>query len=215
MQELQEVTIEGYVDHIIFRNEENGYTVLNLMCDGEEMTCVGMFPYLSEGEMIQAKGGYVEHASYGKQFKVSSYGTKVPEDAVAIERYLGSGAVKGVGSALAARIVRRFGEDTLRIMEEEPERLAEIKGISPRKAQEIAVQVEGKAEMRNAMIFLQQYGISVSLGMKIYTGFFRRILTRWRKIWKEWDLRLQTRLRRRSGFIQIQIIGSEAVFSMC
>lgn len=175
MQELQEVTIEGYVDHIIFRNEENGYTVLNLMCDGEEMTCVGMFPYLSEGEMIQAKGGYVEHASYGKQFKVSSYETKVPEDAVAIERYLGSGAVKGVGSALAARIVRRFGEDTLRIMEEEPERLAEIKGISPRKAQEIAVQVEGKAEMRNAMIFLQQYGISVSLGMKIYNRYGARM----------------------------------------
>ena len=113
--------------------------------------------------MIQAKGGYVEHASYGKQVaKCLPISTKVPEDAVAIERYLGSGAVKGVGSALAARIVRRFGEDTLRIMEEEPERLAEIKGISPRKAQEIAVQVEGKAEMRNAMIFLQQYGISVS-----------------------------------------------------
>ena len=148
MQQLQEITIEGYVDHLIFRNEDNGYTVLNLMVNGQELTCVGMFPYISEGEMIQAKGVYVDHAAYGKQFKVSSYETKVPEDAMAMERYLGSGAVKGVGAALAARIVRRFGDDTLRIMEEEPERLAEVKGISLRKAQEIAIQVEEKAEMR-------------------------------------------------------------------
>ena len=175
MQQLQEITIEGYVDHLIFRNEDNGYTVLNLMVNGQELTCVGMFPYISEGEMIQAKGVYVDHAAYGKQFKVSSYETKVPEDAMAMERYLGSGAVKGVGAALAARIVRRFGDDTLRIMEEEPERLAEVKGISLRKAQEIAIQVEEKAEMRNAMMYLQQYGISISLGMKIYNKYGARL----------------------------------------
>lgn len=175
MQQLQEITIEGYVDHLIFRNEDNGYTVLNLIVDGQELTCVGMFPYISEGEMIQAKGVYVDHAAYGKQFKVSAYETKVPEDAMAMERYLGSGAVKGVGAALAARIVRRFGDDTLRIMEEEPERLAEVNGISLRKAQEIAVQVEEKAEMRNAMMYLQQYGISISLGMKIYNKYGARL----------------------------------------
>jgi len=160
--------IEGYVEHIIFRNEDNGYTVLNLTVDGEEVTCVGVFQYINEGEMIEASGAYIEHAVYGEQFKIESYQTKVPEDTLAMERYLGSGAIKGVGTALAARIVRRFQEDTLRIIDEEPERLAEIKGISEKKAREIAIQAAEKSEMRKAMIFLQQYGISVSLCAKIY-----------------------------------------------
>jgi len=160
--------IEGYVEHIIFRNEDNGYTVLNLTVDGEEVTCVGFFQYINEGEMIEAEGSYISHAVYGEQFKIESYETKIPEDTVAMERYLGSGAIKGVGAALAARIVRRFGEDTLRIIDEEPERLAEIKGISEKKAREIAIQAAEKSEMRKAMIFLQQYGISVSLCAKIY-----------------------------------------------
>lgn len=161
-------TVEGYINHIIFRNEDNGYTVLSMIVDGEELTCVGFFQYISEGETIEAKGSYTEHVSYGQQFKIESYETKIPQDALAMERYLGSGAIKGLGVALAARIVRRFGEDTLRIMDEEPERLAEIKGISERKAREIAQQVEEKSDMRKAMIFLQQYGISVALGVKIY-----------------------------------------------
>ena len=114
--------VEGYVEHIIFRNEENGYTVLNLSMKGRELTCVGTLPMIGEGELIEASGDYIEHAAYGKQFRIESYETKVPQDSVALERYLGSGAIKGVGAALAARIVRRFGDDTLRIIEEEPER---------------------------------------------------------------------------------------------
>jgi len=160
--------IEGYVEHIIYRNDDNGYTVLNLTVDGEEVTCVGSFQYINEGEMIEACGSYITHSVYGEQFKIDSYETKIPEDTVAMERYLGSGAIKGVGAALAARIVRRFGEDTLRIVDEEPERLAEVKGISDKKAREIAIQAAEKSEMRKAMIFLQQYGISVSLCAKIY-----------------------------------------------
>ena len=117
--------VEGYVEHIIFRNEENGYTVLNLSMKGRELTCVGTLPMIGEGELIEASGDYIEHAAYGKQFRIESYETKVPQDSVALERYLGSGAIKGVGAALAARIVRRFGDDTLRIIEEEPERNAE------------------------------------------------------------------------------------------
>ena len=113
-------TLEGYVEHIIFRNEDNGYTVMNLMSDGTEITCVGMFEYIGEGELLELQGTYVEHATYGQQFKVESYETKIPEDTIAIERYLGSGAVKGIGAALAARIVRKFGEDTMRILDEEP-----------------------------------------------------------------------------------------------
>lgn len=166
-----EETIEGYVEHIIFRNQENGYTVVSLVSDGEEITCVGTFRFLNEGETIRAKGEFTRHPSYGRQFSVSSYESVIPQDSAAMERYLGSGAIKGIGAALAARIVKKFGEDTLRIVEEEPERLAEVKGISEKKAREIAQQVEEKADMRRAMMFLGQYGISQSLGAKIYQQY--------------------------------------------
>ncbi|MBU3874754.1 ATP-dependent RecD-like DNA helicase [Faecalicatena sp. AGMB00832] len=160
--------VTGYVEHIVFRNEENGYTVFNLDSEDGEVTCVGNFHYINEGEMLEIQGDYVNHSVYGSQLKVSSHKVKEPEDLVSIERYLGSGAVKGVGAALAARIVRRFKEDTFRIIEEEPERLAEVKGISERKAREIAEQVEDKKDMRKAMIYLQNYGISTTLAVKIY-----------------------------------------------
>ena len=166
-----EETIEGYVEHIIYRNQENGYTVANLVVEETEITCVGIFQYLNEGETIKAKGVYKEHPSYGQQFSVFSYEIVIPQDSLAMERYLGSGAIRGIGAALAARIVRHFGDDTLRIIETEPERLAEVKGISERKAREIAEQVEDKADMRKAMMFLQQYGISQTLGAKIYQQY--------------------------------------------
>ena len=168
-------TIQGYVDHIIYRNTENGYTVLVLVCDEEELTCVGIFSDIVEGENIEAKGEFTEHPVYGRQFKVSSFEEKAPEDEIAIERYLGSGAIRGIGLALAARIVRRFKKDTFRIIEEEPERLAEVKGISERKAMEIADQVNAKKDLRQAMIFLQQYGISTTLAVKIYNFYGPRI----------------------------------------
>ena len=165
-------TITGFVEHIVYRNEENGYTVLNLASNEEdEITCVGVFQMISEGESLELTGKYTVHPSYGPQFKVQQYSIKAPEDIASIERYLGSGAIKGVGAALAARIVRKFKEDTFRIIEEEPERLAEIKGISERKAQEIAQQTEEKRELRQAMIFLQNYGISLSLAVKIYQTY--------------------------------------------
>jgi exodeoxyribonuclease V alpha subunit len=167
--------VTGYVDHIVFRNEENGYTVFNLENDDGELTCVGNFNFINEGELMELQGEYVTHNVYGNQFKVSSYQVKEPEDLVSIERYLGSGAIKGVGAALADRIVRRFKEDTFRIIEEEPERLAEIKGISERKAREIAVQVEEKKDMRKAMIYLQKYGISISLAAKIYQHYGMKV----------------------------------------
>lgn len=160
--------VTGYVEHIVFRNEDNGYTVFHLDSEDGEVTCVGNFNYINEGEMLEIQGEYVNHSVYGSQLKVASHQVKEPEDLVSIERYLGSGAVKGVGAALAARIVRRFKEDTFRIIEEEPERLAEVKGISERKAREIAEQVEDKKDMRKAMIYLQNYGISTTLAVKIY-----------------------------------------------
>lgn len=163
--------IKGYVEHIVFRNEENGYTVFHLTNKDGELTCVGTFPYISEGEMLEVSGEYTNHNVYGMQLRVMSHEVKEPEDLVSIERYLGSGAIKGLGAALAGRIVRKFKDDTFRIMEEEPERLAEVKGISERKAREIAEQVEEKKDMRKAMIYLQKYGISLSLAVKIYEHY--------------------------------------------
>ncbi len=164
-------SLAGYVEHIIYRNADNGYTVLNLVSGEDEITCVGIFSAIAEGENIEAQGEYTEHPTYGQQFKVTSFEEKAPEDEEAIERYLGSGAIKGIGLAMAARIVRRFKEDTFRIIEEEPERLAEIKGISNRKAIEIASQVNEKRDLRQAMIFLQQYGITMNLAVKVYQAY--------------------------------------------
>ena len=163
--------MEGYVEHIIFRNAENGYTIFELVNGEEEMTCTGSFGYLNEGDFISVEGQMVEHPTYGSQLRVTSYELKPPEDIVAIQRYLGSGAIKGIGETMDGRIVKKFGTDTFRIMEEEPERLAEIKGISERKAREIACQVEEKKELRQAMLFLTKYGISNSLAVKIYTKY--------------------------------------------
>ena len=163
--------LEGYIDHIIFRNSDNGYTVLVLSTSGEEITCVGTLSYVGEGEKVELQGQYISHPSYGEQFKIESYTVKAPEDEESVERYLGSGAIKGVGAALAARIVRHFAGDTIRIIEEEPERLAEIKGISERMAREIAAQVYEKRDMRKAMIFLQQFGITTALAVKIYQQY--------------------------------------------
>ena len=165
--------VTGYIDHIIFRNEDNGYTVMVLkgVKDEDELTCVGTFPVITQGASIEAEGSFIQHPVYGKQFQEVRLTEKMPEDAMAMERYLGSGAIKGIGAALAGRIVRHFGSDTLRIVEEEPERLAEIKGISEKKAHEIAIQIAEKSEMRKVMMFLQKYGISLNLGAKIYQKY--------------------------------------------
>lgn len=163
--------INGYIEHIVFQNSENGYTVMNLMSDGEEVTCVGMCKGLTQGESITAQGEYVEHPVYGTQFKLNSFQVVAPRDSAGMERYLASGAVKGIGAAMAARIVKKFGDDTFRIIEEEPERLAEVKGISQRKAQEIAVQMEEKRDLRDALVYLQQFGISNTFAIKIYNTY--------------------------------------------
>lgn len=163
--------VKGYVDHIVFRNEDNGYTVFQLTNEDGEVTCVGTFPYISEGELLKISGEYTVHNVYGNQLQVASHEIQEPEDLMSIQRYLGSGAIKGVGAVLAGKIVRRFKEDTFRIIEEEPERLVEVKGISERKAREIAEQVEEKKDMRKAMIYLQKYGITLSLAAKIYEHY--------------------------------------------
>lgn len=167
--------IQGLIEHIIYKNDNNGYTVLSMMAQGKEVSCVGMLPGVSEGEYIRAQGHYTEHAVYGRQFKIESYVAEMPEDIYSVERYLGSGVIKGIGPSLAGRIVKKFKEDTFRIIEEEPERLAEVKGISEKKAQDIYVQFHEKQDMRQAMMFLEKYGISTSYAVKIYNEYHDKL----------------------------------------
>lgn len=168
-------TVTGYVEKIKYRNDENGYSILSVSSGGEEYVLVGTFPYISEGDMVEASGTIVEHPIYGEQIQVEAYELKAPEDTMSMERYLGSGAIRGVGAALAARIVRRFKADTFRVIEEEPERLSEVKGISEKMAMAISEQMEAKRELRQAMMFLQEYGISMNLALKIYNEYGPRL----------------------------------------
>ncbi len=168
-------SIKGYVEHIVYRNEENGYTVFNLNNEDGEVTCIGSFHYIDEGELLKLTGEYTTHKLYGMQFRVESCEVCEPEDLISIEKYLGSGAIKGIGAALAGKIVKKFKEDTFRVIEEEPERLVEIKGISERKAREISVQIEEKKDMRQAMLYLQKYGISTTLAAKIYQHYGQNV----------------------------------------
>ena len=168
-------TVSGYVEKIKYRNEDNGYSILTVSNGGDAYVLVGTFPYITEGDFIEASGREVEHPIYGDQIQVERYELKAPEDTASMERYLGSGAIKGVGAALAARIVRRFKADTFRVIEEEPERLAEVKGISEKMAIAISEQMEAKKELRQAMMFLQEYGISMNLAFKIYNEYGSRM----------------------------------------
>lgn len=163
---------KGYVSHIIFRNVENGYTVFELEdAGGETETCVGNFPFINEGEYVSVQGEMVQHPVYMEQLKVTSYQVQDPDDQIAVLRYLSSGAIAGIRGGLAKRIVDKFGDKTFDIIEKEPERLAEVKGISEKKARAIALQFEEKREMRSAMLFLQGYGVSNQLAVKIYKAY--------------------------------------------
>lgn len=168
-------TVQGYIDHFIYRNEINGYGVAELQTEDEELICVGFFQGIDQGENVIITGQYVEHAVYGLQLKAEKITVIAPEDAYAMERYLAGGAIKGIGASLAKRIVKKFGSDTFRIMEEEPERLAEIKGISERKAMEIGGLMENRKELRDAMVFLQKYGITNNLALKVYDAYGMRL----------------------------------------
>ena len=181
--------IKGYVERIIFSSGDSGHTILEIQLSNNEinrikeecpeeaadisdtMVCTGILYLIHPGEYVVFNGSFVVHPSYGLQFKVTSYEETKPEDLDTIERYLGSGAIKGIGPALASRIVRRFKEDTFKIIEERPEELAAIKGISARMAMEIADQVAEKREMRKAMLFLGDLGIGMNLAVKIYKEY--------------------------------------------
>lgn len=168
---MDKTVICGYVDHIIYQNADNGYTVMVVSDEKSEITVTGIFRDIETGERVRVEGVMQQHPSYGEQLRMETYEVLAPDDRKSIERYLGSGAIKGVGEKLAQRIVKKFGEDTFRVIEEEPERLVEIKGISERIARQIAEQVYEKREMRRAMLFLQGYGITDKLAVKIYERY--------------------------------------------
>lgn len=169
------MTREGYIENIIYKNEENGYAVFSVQGEDGEEIFVGTLYNAGEGLYIIAEGDYVNHPQYDIQFKFTSCELRMPDDIVGIERYLASGIIKGVGEVRAKQIVKKFKTDTLRIMEEEPERLAEIKGISERQARLIATSYAEKREFQEVIMFLSEYGISVNMGMKIYKYYGDRV----------------------------------------
>jgi len=168
--------IEGIVEHIIFNNPDNGYTVLELStADEDEIVAVGSFPYVGVGENILLSGNMVDNPRYGEQFVADSFEITVPSEPLLMERYLGSGAIKGVGKALAKRIVKAFGAETRHIIFDDPERLSEVKGISDEKARDIGREAANKRDYQDAMIFLAQYGINGSLAFKLFNHYHNSI----------------------------------------
>lgn len=152
------LSIEGSVEKIIYQNEENGYTVCEIFTPSDEIfTLVGNMPYLSEGETVSALGSWVNHATFGKQFKVEFYEKQLPATETAILKYLASGAVRGIGKVTAQRIVSQFGADSFEVIEHNPQWLSEIPGISPKKAEQISASFAAQFGMRNVMMFCREY----------------------------------------------------------
>ena len=168
MDNGQLLELNGEVEEIIFRNAENGYTVLSLNCSGEEITAVGLLPFVSAGEELRLIGKFKSHISYGEQFAVEACERSMPSNSAAILKYLSSGAVKGVGPATARRLVEAFGENTLEIMENQPQRLASVKGISIDKAEQISRELQKLFGIRELMAALQKYGITPQDSVRIW-----------------------------------------------
>ena len=161
-------SVEGIIEGIIYKNEANGYTVCEIASGRKLITAVGYMPFINEGETIKANGRWVRHPDYGDQFKVELYEKVLPHTAEAIEKYLASGIVKGVGPVTAKKIVDRFGASALDVISNEPERLSEIKGISLAKAMDIGRALNEQRGLQDVVMFLQEYGISPSACVKIH-----------------------------------------------
>lgn len=165
------MVINGVVNEIVFRNSDNNYTVMIVNCNGEMITAVGKIPLVNEGENVELTGGFVAHSKYGEQFSVTSVKLKPPTTCEGLIRYLSSGLIKGVGVITATKIVSKFKESTLDIIEFNPTRMAEIAGISEKKALEIAQEVNAVKKMQNAVMLMQNYNISTNLAIKIYNFY--------------------------------------------
>ena len=161
-----EQTLSGVVEHVVFQNTENGWTVLEVAAEDELHKVVGVFPAVHAGEQVKLTGNWVEHPKFGRQFRAQSCEQYLPTDSEAVFRYLASGAIKGIGPVTASALVRTFGEDTLRIIEEEPERLSKIKGITARRAQEIGKQFREQFGLREILLAFAGYGLTQSEALR-------------------------------------------------
>ena len=159
--------LEGTIEGTVFRNQENGYSVVTVRSGRSEVTVIGTLPELSPGEQAIFTGDWTEHRTYGRQFRCSGCELKIPTTLLGIERFLGSGLIHGVGPSTAALIVAAFGEDTLTVLSEHPERLCEVKGVGQKRAAMIAESYQEQQSARRALIFLQSYGISPALAVRI------------------------------------------------
>jgi exodeoxyribonuclease V alpha subunit len=177
----QLIDLTGNVTDIIFKNEANGYLVCVLKTKEGEITVVGNLPFVNEGDRIKVTGYRVQHRDYGEQFKVVSFEKCEPDTHESIERSLASGLIKGIGPVTAKKIVEKFGNDTLKIIETQPDKLAEIKGISLKKALEIGKAYKEQAEAQRIILQFQEYGISPGYAMKIYRVFGNQALQRVRE----------------------------------
>ena len=162
--------LKGSVEHIIYTNEDNGYTVLDFGTEEDVVTACGIMPYVGEGDSLILWGNWVHNPKYGRQFRVEQYERDLPADSVAILRYLSSRTVKGVGPKLAERIVEHFGEETLDVMENHPEWLSDVPGISPKKAEAIGEDFKAKAGIRSAMMFFRDY-FGAAMTVRIYKQY--------------------------------------------
>ena len=174
MQNMQEETLlrlEGVVENIVYRNEENGYTVLEIADSEDYITAVGIMPLAAVGDKVALTGVFTEHKSYGRQFSAKAYEVCRPTETADILRYLSSGAIKGIGASTAQKLVKEFGDSTLEIMENHPERVALLRGISTEKALDFAAQLKVNAGIRTLMLYLGEYGISNTAAVKVYNAF--------------------------------------------
>ncbi len=165
------ITIQGTVEYVIHRNAQNGYSVVEISDQKGPLTIVGILPELVPGEPIEVEGSFTTHPTYGEQLAVEHFRLVVPQTVRAVERYLASGAIKGIGPQLAARIVRKFGEDTLRVLEEDPAALSAVQGISMKGAVKICAQAAEKRAMRSALMYMDRYGIPLPLATRIYERY--------------------------------------------
>lgn len=171
MQEKPLLEMTGSVEHIVFRNDKNGYTILE-MNNGEELvTVVGSMPWVNIGEDLQVFGTWVNHPNFGTQFKVDAYERSQPKTAAAMLKYLSSGAIKGIGAALAARVVEAFGENTLEVIQSEPQRLTSVKGITRQKAEQIGEEFQKAHGIREMMLYLGSFGITPEESVRVWKLF--------------------------------------------
>ncbi len=177
MKQGQQETIEGAVEYIKYVNETNGYTVMEFACDGDLLTVVGMFPNLHEGESLRLKGYFTNHIEYGEQFQAEDYEYITPVDGEALVKYLSSGIFEGLGPKTAMRIVERFGAETLRVLTESPEELAQVKGISQEKAERYCKAYRENFAYGQVMLYLQQFEIGNALASKIYKNYGEKTIS--------------------------------------